>query len=60
MKCLACGREMIDRENYWECSNLLCDYEEEAIFQGTPVKEQQMLHIVFLCEPVYSFSFVDV
>ena len=29
MKCLACGREMIDRGNHFECSNFLCDYEED-------------------------------
>jgi hypothetical protein len=29
MKCIACGREMLDRETHYECSNVLCDYEEE-------------------------------
>ena len=29
MKCLACGREMLDRETHYECSNIICDYEEE-------------------------------
>jgi hypothetical protein len=29
MKCIACGREMLDRDTYYECSNVLCDYEEE-------------------------------
>jgi hypothetical protein len=29
MKCIACGREMVDRETHYECSNILCDYEEE-------------------------------
>jgi hypothetical protein len=29
MKCIACGREMLDRETHYECSNILCDYEEE-------------------------------
>jgi hypothetical protein len=28
MKCIACGREMIDRGTHFECSNMLCDYEE--------------------------------
>lgn len=29
MKCIACGREMIDKKTYYQCSNVLCDYEEE-------------------------------
>jgi len=29
MKCIACGREMLDKETHYECSNVLCDYEEE-------------------------------
>jgi hypothetical protein len=29
MKCIACGREMIDMKTYYQCSNVLCDCEEE-------------------------------
>ena len=29
MKCLVCGREMLDRGTHFECPNILCDYEEE-------------------------------
>lgn len=29
MKCIACGREMLDRGTHYKCSNILCDYEEE-------------------------------
>lgn len=29
MKCIACGREMLDRGTHYECSNILCDYLEE-------------------------------
>ena len=29
MKCIACGREMLERGTHYECSNVLCDYEEE-------------------------------
>lgn len=29
MKCIACGREMLDRGTHYECSNFLCDYEED-------------------------------
>jgi hypothetical protein len=28
MKCIACGREMLNRGTHFECSNMLCDYEE--------------------------------
>jgi len=28
MRCIACGREMLDRGTHYECSNILCDYEE--------------------------------
>jgi len=31
MKCMACGREMLDRGTHYECSNILCDYEEDII-----------------------------
>jgi hypothetical protein len=31
MKCIACGREMVERETHYECSNILCDYEEEIV-----------------------------
>lgn len=29
MKCIACGREMLDRKTYYQCSNILCDWIEE-------------------------------
>jgi len=58
MKCIACGREMIDNGNHWECSNLLCDYEEETDTQETLTKEQQILHFIFLYELEYNCSFV--
>ncbi len=29
MKCIACGREMLDRGTHYECSNILCDFVEE-------------------------------
>ncbi|HYA26726.1 MAG TPA: hypothetical protein VEE82_01885 [Thermodesulfovibrionales bacterium] len=41
MKCIACGREMLDRGTHYECSNILCDY-EEAIEPGeTLMKREQ-------------------
>jgi hypothetical protein len=29
MRCIACGGEMLDRGTHYECSNILCDYEED-------------------------------
>ena len=29
MKCLACGREMLNRGTHFDCPNILCDYEED-------------------------------
>lgn len=29
MKCIACGREMVNKGLAFVCTNLLCDYEEE-------------------------------
>lgn len=29
MKCIACGREMLNKGTHLECPNILCDYEEE-------------------------------
>ncbi len=29
MKCPACGREMSNKGTYFDCPNVLCDYEEE-------------------------------
>ena len=37
MKCIACGREMLDRETHYECSNVLCDCEEEIENQKRPM-----------------------
>lgn len=40
MKCRACGREMVNRGAYFECSNLFCDYEEDIKNQGVSVIQQ--------------------
>ncbi len=37
MKCPACGREMINKGTYFDCPNILCDYEEEIESEGVPV-----------------------
>ncbi len=36
MKCPACGREMVNRGSYFDCPNILCDYEEEIESDGLP------------------------
>lgn len=38
MKCIACGREMVNIGTHFECPNLLCDYEEEIT-----IKEMEIL-----------------
>ena len=45
MKCPACGRGMLNRGTYFECSNFLCDYEED-------VQNEEVLAKMF---PVSSF-----
>ena len=39
MKCQACGREMVNRGAYFECSNFFCDYEEDIKNQGLISKQ---------------------
>jgi hypothetical protein len=58
MKCIACGREMIAKGDHLECSNILCDYEEEVDARAMLLKEQLILHSIFF-EPSYKFSFVE-
>ncbi|MGD0282006.1 MAG: hypothetical protein ABSB95_06555 [Dissulfurispiraceae bacterium] len=41
MKCRACGREMLNRGAYFECSNLFCDYEEDIKNQGVSVNQEE-------------------
>ena len=43
MKCIACGREMLDRGTHFECSNMLCDYEEANDAQEVSIKSQRRL-----------------
>ncbi len=42
MKCIACGREMLDRGTHFECSNMLCDYEEANDAQEVLVKSYRV------------------
>jgi hypothetical protein len=50
MKCRACGREMLNRGTYFECSNLFCDYEEDIKNQGVSVEQKKVLPNVILLE----------
>jgi len=43
MKCRACGREMLNRGTYFECSNLFCDYEEDIKNKGVSAKKEEVL-----------------
>lgn len=42
MKCLACGRVMVNTETQFVCPNLLCDYAEE-IENNREVKVPELL-----------------
>lgn len=59
MKCLACGREMIHKGSHLECSNFLCDYEEEVSSRGLLLKEQRVSPFLCFCEHVHKFSFSE-
>jgi hypothetical protein len=52
MRCPACGREMLDRGTYFECSNFLCDYEEAIESREVSVKAEQELPEVAVGGPV--------
>ena len=41
MKCRVCGREMLNRGSYFECSNLFCDYEEDVKNQGACLMQEE-------------------
>jgi hypothetical protein len=48
MKCLACGRGMVDRGTHFECSNVLCDYVEEICHMEILARpKQDLLNITF-------------
>lgn len=48
MKCPACGRGMIKKGTYFECSNILCDYEEDVENQEVLANPEQEYPISFL------------
>ncbi|MBF0558999.1 MAG: hypothetical protein HQL08_09485 [Nitrospirae bacterium] len=48
MKCRVCGREMLDRGAYYECSNILCDYEEDIKNPGAAVRDGEGLQGILL------------
>lgn len=48
MKCRVCGREMLDRGAYYECSNILCDYEEDIKSQGDAARQGEGLPGIIL------------
>ena len=55
MKCIACGREMLDRGTHYECSNILCDYEEEIDDREVWVGLQRVLSNMAVNNSVKSF-----
>ena len=56
MKCIACGREMLDRGTHYECSNILCDYEEEIESEEVWVRLKRDLPSSVVNDSVRSFS----
>jgi hypothetical protein len=56
MKCLACGREMVDRETHYECSNILCDYEEEIENMEAWIRLKRAMSTTLVDSAVISFS----
>jgi len=56
MKCIACGREMLDRGTHYECSNILCDYEEEIDHKDVRVRLRQDQQGIGVTNSVINFS----
>jgi hypothetical protein len=48
MKCRACGREMLNKDTYFECSNFFCDYEEDVKNQKVSIKQEAVSPSMFL------------
>ena len=57
MKCIACGREMVERGTHYECSNILCDYEEEIGNREVRVRLSQDPPGIMVNDAARSFSF---
>ena len=57
MKCIACGREMLDRGTHYECSNILCDYEEEIENKDEWIRVTRDLPGIIVNNAVRNFSF---
>jgi hypothetical protein len=48
MKCIACGREMLNKGTHLECPNILCDYEEEIVIRKKEISansQKKMSHV---------------
>jgi predicted RNA-binding Zn-ribbon protein involved in translation (DUF1610 family) len=45
MKCLACGRNMLNKGTHFICPNLLCDYTEEIENREERASEVLLEHI---------------
>jgi hypothetical protein len=46
MKCIACGRDMLERGTHYECPNFLCDYEEEIENKEVLIRLQENLQSI--------------
>jgi len=56
MKCIACGREMLKRGTSYECSNILCDYEEDSGHKDLRVPLNPGLSRILVNNPSKAFS----
>jgi hypothetical protein len=56
MKCIACGREMLDRGTHYECSNILCDYEEDIEHKEVWARLKQDLQNIAVNNSIRSLS----
>jgi len=56
MRCIACGREMLDRGTHYECSNMLCDYEEDIEHREVRVRLRRDLSSSMINNAIKSFS----
>lgn len=56
MRCIACGREMLERGTHYECPNFLCDYEEDIESKEALIRLKENLQSIIGNTAVRSFS----
>jgi len=56
IRCPACGREMVSKDSYLECSNRLCDYEEEIVQRDVLAKQKREPACIIFSQPAICFN----